>query len=135
MPELNEPILLALSHKPSANLLEDRLSRKGATVVRVPDGEEALRRIQNNSFGVVVAETGLPGRTGLELLRSVPALQPPFVLMGRSGNDEDVIRAFDMSAFDYFTRPFAPHIAAARILRVPRLLSTGTDAHVQIPRT
>jgi DNA-binding response OmpR family regulator len=134
MPGLKEPILLALSHKPSANLLNDRLSRKGATVTRVQNGEEALRRIQKSSFGVVVAETALPGRTGLELLRSVPPLQPPFVLMGRRGNDENVIRAFEMSAVDYFTRPFAPQIAAARILRVPRLLSTATEARVPVPK-
>jgi len=122
--------LLALSHKPSANLLEDRLCRKGATVVRAPDGEQALQHIRDTSFGVVVAETGLPGRTGLELLQSVPPLQPPFVLMGRRGNDEDVIRAFDMNAFDYFTRPFAPNIVTTRILRVPRLLSTATERPV-----
>jgi DNA-binding response OmpR family regulator len=134
MPELTEPILLALSHKPSANLLEDRLSRKGATVVRVHEGQEALRWIQKSAFGVVVAETGLPGRTGLELLRSVPPLRPPFVLMGRRGNDENMTRAFEMSAFDYFTRPFAPRVAAARILRVPRLLSTATEARVPVPK-
>lgn len=130
MSELKEPILLALSHKPSANLLEDRLSRRDATVVRVHDGEQALQHIQNDSYSVVVAETGLPSRTGLELLRSVPPLQPPFVLMGRRGNDEDVIRAFNMGAFDYFTRPFAPNIVTTRILRVPRLLSTATGAPV-----
>lgn len=134
MPELTEPILLALSHKPSANLLEDRLSRKGATVIRVHEGQEALRWIQKSAFGVVVAETGLPGRTGLELLRSVPPLRPPFVLMGRRGNDENMTRAFEMSAFDYFTRPFAPRVAAARILRVPRLLSTATEARVPVPK-
>lgn len=134
MPEPTEPILLALSHKPSANLLEDRLSRKNATVVRARDGKEALQRIQESSFGVVVAETGLPGRTGLELLRSVPPLQPPFVLVGRQGNGENVIRAFDMSAFDYFTRPFSPRVAAARILRVPQLLSTATEARIPVPK-
>jgi len=120
-------ILLALDHKPSANLLEDRLARTGATVVRTHDGEEAHRQIQTDSFGVVVAETSLPGRTGLELLRSVRPLQPPFVLMGRRGNEEDIIRAFDMNAFDYFVRPFAPNLVTARILRVPRLVSTATE--------
>lgn len=133
MTEMEEPILLALSHRPSANLLEDRLSQD-ATTVRVHDGEEALQRIRKNSFGVVVAETGLPGRTGLELLQLVPPLQPPFVLMGRRAGEEDVIRAFDSHAFDYFTRPFAPSIVAARILRIPRLLSIASDDRVPIPK-
>ena len=67
MPKLIEPILLALSHKPSANLLEDRLTRKDATVVRVRDGEEAMRRIQKRSFGVVVADVATPDDTDANL--------------------------------------------------------------------
>lgn len=120
-------VLLALTHEPSRDLLADRLRREDARVEWVDDGTDARHRIQDKSFGVVVAETRLPGRTGLELLRSVPALQPPFVLLGRQGNDDEVTRAFELGAADYLTIPFSPRIATARILRVPRLVSTALD--------
>jgi DNA-binding response OmpR family regulator len=54
--------------------------------------------------------------------------------MGRRDSDESMIRAFELNAFDYFTRPFAPRIATGRILRVPRLLSTATEARVPVPK-
>jgi DNA-binding response OmpR family regulator len=50
--------------------------------------------------------------------------------MGQQGNNEGVTRAFDLNAFDHFTRPFAPRVIVARILRIPRLLSTATEARV-----
>ena len=123
------PVLLALNHDPSRDLLSDRLRRMGAEIQTVDDGMDAQRRIQDESFGVVVAETRLPGRTGLELLRFFPTLRPPFVLIGRQGNDEEIVRAFELGAADYFTLPFSPRIAAARILRVPRLVSAAGDTH------
>lgn len=127
-PPSTTSVLLALAHEPSRDLLTDRLRRDGARVEHVADGTDAQRRIQDDSFGVVVAETRLPGRTGLELLRFFPPLQPPFVLLGRRGNDDEVTRAFELGAADYVTLPFSPRIATARILRVPRLVSAALDA-------
>lgn len=122
------PVLLALAHEPSRDLLTDRLRHEGAPVQWVDDGTAAQDQIQDESFGVVVAETRLPGRTGLELLRTFPTLHPPFVLMGRQGNDNEGLRAFELGAADYFTLPFSPQIATARIMRVPRLVSAARDA-------
>lgn len=93
------------------------------------NGTDAQREIQECSFEVVVAETRLPGRVGLELLRSFPTLQPPFVLLGRQGNDEEIVRAFELGAVDYLTLPFSPRVATARILRAARLTSEGTGAN------
>lgn len=121
-------MLLAVEHEISAQLLEDRLRRQGGCVDHVPDGKAARRRVRQENYAVVVAEARLPGCTGLELLRSTPSLQPPIVLLGRRGNDEEVVRAFEMGAADYLTRPFAPRIAVARILRVPRLVGTARDS-------
>jgi DNA-binding response OmpR family regulator len=128
-PHSSTSVLLALAHEPSRDLLSDRLRRKDARVECVDDGTDAQRRIQDESFGVVVAETRLPGRTGLELLRSFPPLRPPFVLVGRRGNDDEVTRAFELGAADYLTLPFSPRTATTRILRVPRLISTALDAN------
>jgi DNA-binding response OmpR family regulator len=65
----------------------------------------------------MVAQARLPGRTGLELLRQVPPLEPAVILLGREGNDEVIVRAFEFGAADYITRPFSPSVAVARILR------------------
>ncbi|MFB6097771.1 MAG: two-component system response regulator [Salinibacter sp.] len=111
-------ILLAIEHSTSAELLEDRLQRRGVSTRHEQNGEDALRAVETEgSPDLLVAQTSLPGRTGLELLRRVPYLDPAVVLLGLEGNDEIIIRAFEFGAADYITRPFAPRVATTRILR------------------
>jgi len=121
VPPSSRPILLALEHRPSAELLHEHLRRQGHTTVHVDDGQDAHRRLKRDSFGAVVAGARLPGRTGLELLRLVPTLDPPIVLIGRRGSDGEVVQALEQGAADYVTRPFSPPVAVARIRRAASL--------------
>ena len=114
-------ILLAVEHQISAELLADRLTRMDLTVERVTNGHQAEDVMKNEGCGVAVVEARLAGRTGLELVRRRPAFDPPIVLLGRRGNDDEVVRAFELGAADYITRPFSPRIATARIRRFYRL--------------
>lgn len=111
-------ILLALEHRPSAELLREHLRRQGHETVHVEDGRDAHQYLETESPGAVVAGTRLPGRTGSELVRLVPPLDPPIVLLGRRGNDGEVVQALEQGAADYITRPFSPPVAAARVRRV-----------------
>lgn len=116
-------VLLAIEHSASAHLLADRLARRDVQTERVQNGNDALDVIEAGEIDLMVAQTRLPGRTGFELLRQVPPLDPAVILLGREGNDEVIVRAFEFGATDYITRPFSPSVAMARILRflkVPR---------------
>lgn len=127
-----EAALLALEHQPSAELLGDRLKRKGIAIKRVENGTSALDELQSGAFGVGVVETRLPGRTGLELLQEFPALCPPIVLVGLRGNDNEIVRAFEMGAADYITRPFSPQVAVARIRRCLRFGAFARSALMMV---
>jgi DNA-binding response OmpR family regulator len=122
-----DDVLLAVEHDISAELLADRLDRAGLAVRRVKNGRRA-ESIMGQGIGVVVAEVRLGGRTGLELVRGHPPLDPPIILLGRRGNDEEVVRAFDLGAADYITRPFSPRIATARIRRFHRMQKGSAPA-------
>lgn len=113
----NASVLVAIEHPASAQLITDRLERRGVQTIHVEDGNDALDVLRDASPDLMVAQTRLPGRTGLELLRQIPHLDPAVVLLGREGNDEVIVRAFEFGAADYITRPFSPRIAVARILR------------------
>jgi len=121
IPNRTKQVLLAVEDEVSADLLEHRMSRRGLHPTRVPHGQEASARLRDTRFDLVVIETRLPGLTGLELLRRVPtdtvAGRPLIVLLGRHGNDEEIVRAFELGAAEYISRPFAPEVALARILR------------------
>ena len=109
--------LLAIEHAPSADLLSDRLDRSGVDVTQVSDGEDARKTMADVSVGILVVEARLPGRTGMELLRRLPPLNPPIILLGRRGNDDEIVRAYEQGAVGYITRPFSPRVATAQIRR------------------
>ncbi len=113
----NATVLVAIEHSASAHLLTDRLERRDVRTRRVQNGNDALTVMEEAPIDLMVAQTRLPGRTGLELLRQVPPLEPAVILLGREGNDEVIVRAFEFGAADYITRPFSPSVAVARILR------------------
>lgn len=108
----------------------DRLERRRVDVCRVEHGSAATEQLDQRAFDVLVVQPRLPGRTGLELLRRLPHLDPPVVMLGREGNDAVIVRAFELGAADYITRPFAPDVAVARILRFlarsPRITGDGS---------
>lgn len=111
-------ILLAIEDAISADLLDDRLRREGLQTTHADNGIDALRRIRDESFELVVVETRLSGRTGFELLRDLSPLGPRVVLLARQKNDPEEVRAFKLGAAEYITRPFNPEVAVARVLRL-----------------
>ncbi len=124
--------LLAIEHAPSANLLSDRLTRSGVDVTRVSNGETARKTMADTPVGILVAEARLPGRTGMELLRLLPPLNPPIILLGRRGNDDEIVRAYEQGAVGFITRPLSPRVATAQIRRFLALNDApGADSPTQ----
>ncbi len=72
-----------------AELVKDVFDEEGASVVRAPDAEAALERLDGDAdFDVLVVDLGLPGLGGEELLNWIDANRPDllgatFVLTGR----------------------------------------------------
>ncbi|MEO7794113.1 MAG: response regulator transcription factor [Thermoanaerobaculia bacterium] len=92
------------------------LRQGGFLVVEAGDGSAALAAVEAEQPALVVLDLNLPGGDGLTLL---PALRqrtavPVLVLSVRSA-EEDVVRALDLGADDYLTKPFSPRTLLARI--------------------
>lgn len=124
-PSRSPQVLLAVQDDVSADLLAHRLSRRGLSPVRARHGGEAATQLASSRFDLVVIEMRLPGLTGLELLKRVSDDDvlgtPRIVILGHQGNDDEVVRAFELGAAEYLSRPFSPDVALARITRfLPR---------------
>ncbi len=80
--------------------MQERLELRGFSVDAVTSGEEALQRIDDNPYDVVVVDVKMPGLGGGEVLTSVrdshPSL-PVILLTGHGGSgdegDEHMLRA------------------------------------------
>ena len=92
------------------------LRQGGFLVVEADDCDAALAAVVAEQPALVVLDLNLPGGDGLTLLPAVRqhTVAPVLVLSVRSA-EEDVVRALDLGADDYLTKPFSPRTLLARI--------------------
>jgi len=85
-------------------------------VVCAPNGEEGLRLFREEKPDVVVLDIGLPGLSGLDVLHRLRDESNTPVLMLTARNQEaDVVRALEMGADDYVSKPAGYLELTARI--------------------
>jgi DNA-binding response OmpR family regulator len=102
--------------------LERALRDEGFAVDWVRSGNDALPAIQDHEFTAVLLDLGLPGRDGLDVLRSVRAggkSTPVVVITARDGLD-DRVEGLDGGADDYMVKPFEIRELLARLRAVVR---------------
>lgn len=97
--------------------LRPPLAAMGFEVVEVPRGEKALQLLRTENFDCVLLDVNMPGIGGLETLRRIRVFAPRLpvlMLTVRDGEDEKV-RALEMGADDYVTKPFGVRELVARM--------------------
>lgn len=87
-----------------ATLLEERYQCDTAA-----DTEQALARLSQHNYQLVLSDIMMPGRNGLELLSEITARKMDTLVVMISGMQkvESAIEALRRGAFDYMTKPFA----------------------------
>jgi DNA-binding NtrC family response regulator len=89
-------------------VLQKELQRLGFRVDVVPDGEAALRRLEEGNVDVLLSDINMPRIDGMELLRRVRERpNPPEVIMLTGhATVETAIEAMKLGAYDYLTKPY-----------------------------
>ena len=100
-------------------MLSRRLERKGYFVISVESGEAALEVIGQESIDLVLLDIMMPGIDGVETLRRIrqnyTQSHLPVVMVTAKDQSDDMVRAFDLGANDYITKPINFSVAMARI--------------------
>ena len=96
------------------------LELDGHAVTRAGGGREALERLGEERFDVVVTDLRMPEVDGLAVLRAARALGPPaeVVLMTAYGTAESAVEAMKSGAADYVTKPFSMDELRLRVARL-----------------
>ena len=102
-------LLVADDNEMNRDLLARRLSRRGFTVVTAADGQEALDRIAEKPFDLIVLDIMMPRVDGMEVLsrvrEKIAAADLPIIMATAKSESQDVVRALEMGANDYVTKP------------------------------
>jgi DNA-binding NtrC family response regulator len=93
----------------------------------VQSGAEALSKIEDNRYDVLVLDIMMPKMDGIEVLRRVKETHPDIEVIMITGLSqiETAVRAMKLGAFDYLSKPFDPDelkLAVERALERRRLL-------------
>ena len=89
-------------------VIQKELQRLGYRVQVAPDGEAALRRLEESNVDVLLADINMPRMDGMELLRRVHERpNPPEVIMlTGQATIETAIEAMKLGAYHYLTKPY-----------------------------
>lgn len=77
--------------------------------VSAKDGKEALAKVRERFFDIVITDLRMPGLTGIELLEKIKEYAPEttVIVMTAHGTVEVAVDAMKKGAFDFLTKPFS----------------------------
>lgn len=101
-------ILIAEDEANLRTVLQKELERLGYRVQVAPDGEAALRKLEESNVDVLLCDINMPRIDGMEVLRRVHERpNPPEVIMlTGQATVETAIEAMKLGAYDYLTKPY-----------------------------
>lgn len=101
-------ILIADDEKIVLSGLERGLSKRGYQVELAQDGLEAVEKIKNSRFDVILSDLKMPKADGIEVLNQVRLLghDSVFVMITGYGTMDNALKAMDLGAFEYVPKPF-----------------------------
>ena len=110
--------------------LEFRLKKQGFDLLLASDGKQALEHIQNETPDLIVADIMMPHVTGLELIsfvREKLKSDIPIIIISALGNDEVILKAFELGATDFISKPFKPSELVIRIKMIFQEMALATQ--------
>jgi two-component system response regulator AtoC len=90
------------------SLLKQLLSDEGFNVLEASTGIEVVDKVKESSPDLVIMDVRMPELDGIEALSRVKATNPKtaVLIMTAFGSSNAAIRAMELGAFDYITKPF-----------------------------
>ena len=115
------------------------LELEGYTVDAVASSDEALARLDQNPYPIVISDIYIDGRTGLDVLEAARRKDPAcsVILMTARGTMETVMAATRGGAFDYIAKPFDLDRMLETVKRAEAALhqESGEVAPEELPET
>lgn len=112
-------ILVVDDDAANRDMLSKRLEREGYQTVIAQDGREALLRLSEQAFDLVLLDFMMPEMSGseaLEAIKSTPATAHiPVIMISAMNDSEKVVSCIAMGAEDYLPKPFDPVLLRARV--------------------
>ncbi|NNL76595.1 MAG: response regulator [Desulfobacterales bacterium] len=110
-------LLLIDDEEQFVEALSERLSMRDYDVTTSLTGEDAIEKITNYNFDVVILDVRLPGIEGPEILREIKSVKPliEVIMLTGQGTVEMAIEGMKLGAFDFLMKPCETEDLTAKI--------------------
>lgn len=114
-------IVLAEDNSTLSLLLKFRLEKEGYKLFSALDGKKAIEQIEEHQPDLILTDIMMPFISGLEVIshvRNKLNMQIPIIVFSSAGQEEIVLKAFNLGANDFMSKPFSPNELVIRIKRL-----------------
>ncbi|GAA4280520.1 response regulator transcription factor [Gaetbulibacter aestuarii] len=114
-------IVLAEDNSTLSMLLKFRLEKEGYELFSSVDGKAALESIETNQPDLIITDIMMPFISGLEVISHVRHKlnsKVPIIVFSSAGQEEMVLKAFDLGANDFMGKPFSPNELLIRVRKL-----------------
>ena len=99
--------------------IEAALAPLGRKLVMARSGVEALARLLEQDFSLIILDVAMPGMDGFETARLVRSrarnrATPIIFITGMSWQDDEILRGYELGAFDFLIKPIRPEVLRAK---------------------
>src|ERR1700737_2089153 len=112
-------LLIVDDNEMNRDMLARRLLRKGYVVELAENAKELLERVKEDAVDLVLLDIEMPEISGLDALKALRGLysaaELPIIMVTAKTQSEDIVKALDLGANDYLTKPIDFPVAVARI--------------------
>lgn len=121
-------VLIVEDHEDLARLIQMHLADLPCEVVHAADGLDGLKRLEQQSFDLIILDIMLPGLDGLELCRRIrrQADYTPILMLTSKSSELDRVLGLEVGADDYVTKPFSIRELMARVKALFRRVEVFT---------
>ncbi len=119
----NMPILIVDDYKTMLRIIRNLLNQlKFTNIHEAMDGSQALGKLRDGKFGLVISDWNMEPMTGLQLLREVRADDrlkvTPFIMITAESKTENVVAAKAAGVNNYIVKPFNAETLKTKIQSV-----------------
>jgi DNA-binding response OmpR family regulator len=128
-------ILIADDDQDLLALIGFTLGQAGYLIVKAGDGASALKLFDSEAPDLVLLDINMPHASGFQVCEAIrKKSRIPVMMLTVRGEEEDLVKAIELGADDYLTKPFSPRTLLARIKALLRRAGTENATPMAVGR-
>lgn len=114
--DINTKILIVEDDIQISNFISYILKKESFNIEVASNGKEAIKKLENEKIDILLLDLGLPDLDGIEIIKKLRTWSEiPVIIISARDQESDKVKALDLGADDYITKPFSAAELIARI--------------------